>query len=153
MLVQGRKLSKTLLRTFGKKSSLRKRTAPLDGQVYEVQYHRDGCLNSIFSLPRMLKNLLQSLNKLRYRYQFDCLVGTSNHQPRKRCSYEFADSANLSTLNDFRSHKFNILMTASVLEEGIDVAAHWLPFARRCQVMHRPDAAATLVGRSSADWH
>ncbi|KAJ6787650.1 hypothetical protein PWT90_06885 [Aphanocladium album] len=71
----------------------------------------------------MLTKLLQSFTKLRDRYRFGCLVGTSNHQQRNRCLYEFPESANLDTLNDFRLQKINILVATSVLEEGIDVPA------------------------------
>lgn len=71
----------------------------------------------------VLAALLGSIPNFRDRYQVGYIVGTSQNQLRKHSLYEYLDSQDFQTLNDFREGKINLLVATSVLEEGIDVPA------------------------------
>ncbi|KAJ3489320.1 hypothetical protein NLG97_g6022 [Lecanicillium saksenae] len=87
----------------------------------------DATIGIIFVKERVtaavLAALLDSIPKINERYRVGCMVGTSHNQLRKHSLYEFFDSRDLQTLNDFREGKINLLVATSVLEEGIDVPA------------------------------
>ncbi|OAR02866.1 hypothetical protein LLEC1_01755 [Akanthomyces lecanii] len=71
----------------------------------------------------VLAALLGSIPNFRDRYHVGYMVGTSQSQLRKHSLYEYFDSKDFKTLDDFRKGKINLLVATSVLEEGIDVPA------------------------------
>ncbi|KAJ4144630.1 hypothetical protein LMH87_003505 [Akanthomyces muscarius] len=65
----------------------------------------------------VLAALLGSIPNFRDRYQVGYMVGTSQNQLRKHSLYEYFDSKDFQTLNDFRKGKVNLLVATAVLEE------------------------------------
>ena len=71
----------------------------------------------------LLAHLLSVYPTLAGRISVGTFVGTSNNSKRKSKLGEVASSDQTETLDDLRSGKKNLIITTSILEEGIDVSA------------------------------
>ncbi|KAI6781506.1 Dicer-like protein-like protein [Emericellopsis cladophorae] len=96
-------------------------------ELLQVQQIHDWPVCLIFAKERatvsMLYELLNACPPIKERYRIGAVVGTSNHKSKKQNICDLSSNLNpgLSVLEDFRVGQVNLLITTSVLEEGIDV--------------------------------
>ncbi|KAG8673566.1 Dicer-like protein 2 [Fusarium poae] len=95
--------------------------------IQELLKADEDAVGIVFVRSRAVANVLCSLLKehpeVQKRYRVGSIVGTSATKVRKQNIYEYMPGSSTETLRDFKSGAINLLVSTSVLEEGIDVAA------------------------------
>ncbi|OBS17511.1 hypothetical protein FPOA_12004 [Fusarium poae] len=95
--------------------------------IQELLTADEDVVGIIFVRSRATANVLCALLKehpeIRNRYRVGSIVGSATSKIQKQNIYEYPYSSSTEILQDFRSGAINLLVSTSVLEEGIDVAA------------------------------